>query len=246
MSLSTTSSQQGAAVLNNTDAGNFIDMLTNQFLAMEVNHESAAETQAYLVEKILPSLVIGLQRLLITVKTKNIDLETGLLSKEDHLSDPNNASDVAASHETPQTPKTQFNPIIWLAQHLYRHNPHRIKEASAGSLTRAEKSYLATLSVISKQLHERIKETARLRKERFEALKAEREAERERRRKAREEAERKRSQLIATSIPQMFQSFTNALWRHASPFLDQSNIVSLFVIIVNEMNVNPSHLLFSL
>ena len=111
----------------------FIDALAGQFLATRVEHETAAETQTYIVENILPALVVALQQLLMEVKQRR-HLEREIDSgKVDSGKESNaNGSESTAKGEVPGGDRLPFNATHWLAQFLYRHNPRHLHRQYGG------------------------------------------------------------------------------------------------------------------
>ncbi|KAJ3375849.1 EF-hand calcium-binding domain-containing protein 5 [Allomyces arbusculus] len=137
-----------------------INALADDFLTFAADPGAAIELRSYLVESTLPTVVLALERLLTEVERKRVAPPswTGSLSvdQHDHL-------------------VCQFDPIVWLAQFLFRNNP-RYSNALQSS------SYSKNLRAVSNALQDRFFELQENRIARLKAAQEERERERERKR----------------------------------------------------------------
>ncbi|KAJ3361417.1 EF-hand calcium-binding domain-containing protein 5 [Allomyces javanicus] len=137
-----------------------INALADDFLTFAADPGAAIELRSYLVESTLPTVVLALERLLTEVERKHAAPPswTGSLPvhQHDHLA-------------------CQFDPIVWLAQFLFRNNP-RYSNALQSS------SYSKNLRAVSNALQDRFFELQEDRIARLKAAQEERERERERKR----------------------------------------------------------------
>lgn len=88
-----------------------LDILAKDWFSSE---DESVETRAYLVDKIMPTLVLGLEKLLVEVGRK------GLADKDE--------------------PDPNFNPINYLAQYLMRNNPRFSNFSEASPYVRGLRS----------------------------------------------------------------------------------------------------------
>ncbi|ORZ39843.1 hypothetical protein BCR44DRAFT_54826 [Catenaria anguillulae PL171] len=172
------SSTSGLATGQKHTRGAIVDVLTADFLKFspETDAGAAVERRAYLVDGTLPVVVLALERLLHEMERRKIqvgpDGQVQSLS-ESQVKQPPSMACTSQTIQRDHLP-APFEPLLWLAQYLYRHNPkHSAGPLAAGPTSMASLTYKQNLRNISNALNNRLDE---LQKARIAQLRAERAA----------------------------------------------------------------------
>ncbi|KAI9178897.1 hypothetical protein H9P43_005559 [Blastocladiella emersonii ATCC 22665] len=184
-SVATLTDQQARAVS--------VDALVNEFLQFSQDPGASLEARAYLVGSTLPTVVLGLERLLKEVERKRIleppaDPASAAAAATGPPGTPGDAPPPPASASRPPPSRAgtsrvvqqdhlpvPFDPLVWLAQFMFRHNP---KYSALGQSS----AYARNLQNISGSLSNRFAKLQELRIGQLKAERAARDRDREHRR----------------------------------------------------------------
>ncbi|KAJ1556026.1 EF-hand calcium-binding domain-containing protein 5 [Cladochytrium tenue] len=125
-------------------------LVANDFLAVaDIN----LETRAFLVETVMPTVIISLEKLLIEAEKQGmLDGRDGALRGEIGKTVAPAAEKPSLESQQRDRPKTStFEPVNWLAQYLYRNNPRFSNFSEASS-----SPYQQQMAVIARQLKSRL------------------------------------------------------------------------------------------
>jgi hypothetical protein len=186
-----------------------LELLASEFLNIQLGHETAIDNEAYLLENMVPTVVLALQSLLIEVKKKGYLENKGITTGAKHF-------------DTPQIPHVPFDPINWMAQWIFRHNPKHLDAKKQKDLAYAQK-----LKEISAGLNVRVGDIVKLRTERQEQQRQIRLAEKERKRLLKEKLEKERKEAIETKVGTIFNEWSSGLMRMKTSYVTTEEIVSL-------------------
>ncbi|KAI8821360.1 uncharacterized protein EV422DRAFT_496010 [Fimicolochytrium jonesii] len=215
-----------------------IKALANDFLNVP---EIDLELRAYIVETTLPTLIIGLEKLLKEVERRDLvgneDPQPSSKPSRWEIDDPNAAAEAAEETNVEvDKPRDQFDSINWLAQFLYRNNP-RFSNFSSLNSSAYTRSMAKTTAALKDRLFEL--ENMRLAKARAEELQRSQEEERLARIRSAQINERRRSfrELLTT----IFRKWTEKLWRPQMAFVFHSELLDAYRAVFrrDELQTNP-------